>query len=92
MTAAELEKMVRERNLPRLLDNDVPAAPVLSRFELLQDGQVQANHILEEYQSPVFGRAAAAPGRPVRPHPRWRPRAGASAGSRQRCYSQRAGV
>jgi crotonobetainyl-CoA:carnitine CoA-transferase CaiB-like acyl-CoA transferase len=56
MTAAELEKWSASEILPRLLDNDVPAAPVLSRFELLQDGQVQANHILEEYQSPVFGR------------------------------------
>ena len=54
--AAELEKWSASEILPRLLDNDVPAAPVLSRFELLQDGQVQANHILEEYQSPVFGR------------------------------------
>jgi crotonobetainyl-CoA:carnitine CoA-transferase CaiB-like acyl-CoA transferase len=56
ITAAELEKWSASEILPRLLDNDVPAAPVLSRFELLQDGQVQANHILEEYQSPVFGR------------------------------------
>ena len=54
--AAELEKWLAGEILPRLLDNDVPAAPVLSRFELLQDSQVQANHILEEYQSPVFGR------------------------------------
>ena len=53
--AAELEKWLTSEILPRLLDNDVPAAPVLSRFELLQDGQVQANHILEEYQSQVFG-------------------------------------
>lgn len=56
ITAAELEKWSASEILPRLLDNDVPAALVLSRFELLQDGQVQANHILEEYQSPVFGR------------------------------------
>ena len=54
--AAELEKWLASEILPRLLANDVPAAPVLSRFELLQDGQVQANHILEEYQSLVFGR------------------------------------
>jgi crotonobetainyl-CoA:carnitine CoA-transferase CaiB-like acyl-CoA transferase len=56
MVAAELEKWLASEILPRLLDNDVPAAPVLSRFELLQDGQVQANHILEEYDSPGFGR------------------------------------
>ena len=54
--AAELEKWLASEILPRLLSNDVPAAPVLSRFELLQDGQVQANHILEEYESLVFGR------------------------------------
>jgi crotonobetainyl-CoA:carnitine CoA-transferase CaiB-like acyl-CoA transferase len=54
--AAELEKWPASEILPRLLANDVPAAPVLSRFELLKDGQVQANHILEEYESPVFGR------------------------------------
>ena len=54
--AAELEKWLASEILPRLLANDVPAAPVLSRFELLQDGQVQANHILEEYQSMIFGR------------------------------------
>jgi crotonobetainyl-CoA:carnitine CoA-transferase CaiB-like acyl-CoA transferase len=54
--AAELEKWLASEILPRLLSNDVPAAPVLSRFELLQDGQVQANHILEEYESLGFGR------------------------------------
>lgn len=54
--AAELEKWPTSEILPRLLANDVPAAPVLSRFELLKDGQVQANHILEEYESSVFGR------------------------------------
>jgi crotonobetainyl-CoA:carnitine CoA-transferase CaiB-like acyl-CoA transferase len=54
--AAELEKWSANEILPRLLANDVPAAPVLSRFELLQDSQVQANHILEEHQSPTFGR------------------------------------
>lgn len=53
--AAELEKWRADEILPRLLANDVPAAPVLSRFELLQDGQVHANHILEEHESPVFG-------------------------------------
>jgi len=56
ITAAELEKWLASEILPRLLANDVPAAPVLSRFELLQDRQVQANHILEEHESLVFGR------------------------------------
>ncbi|MGE0682896.1 MAG: CaiB/BaiF CoA transferase family protein [Candidatus Binatia bacterium] len=54
--AAELEQWPADAILPRLLDNDVSAAPVLSRFELLKDDQVQAAHILEEQQSPVFGR------------------------------------
>jgi crotonobetainyl-CoA:carnitine CoA-transferase CaiB-like acyl-CoA transferase len=54
--ATELEKWTANEILPRLLDNDVPAAPVLSRFELLKDAQVQANHILEEHHSPTFGR------------------------------------
>jgi len=56
IVAAELEKWLASEILPRLLDNDVPAAPVLSRFELLRNEQVQANHILEEYQSQAFGR------------------------------------
>jgi crotonobetainyl-CoA:carnitine CoA-transferase CaiB-like acyl-CoA transferase len=54
--ATELEKWPANEILPRLLDNDVPAAPVVSRFELLHDRQVQANHLLEEHQSPTFGR------------------------------------
>jgi crotonobetainyl-CoA:carnitine CoA-transferase CaiB-like acyl-CoA transferase len=55
ITAAELEKWMANDILPRLLDNDVPAAPVLSRFELLHDSQVQASGIVEEHQSPTFG-------------------------------------
>jgi crotonobetainyl-CoA:carnitine CoA-transferase CaiB-like acyl-CoA transferase len=39
-----------------LLDNDVPSAPVLSRFELLQDVQVRQSKILEEYQTPGLGK------------------------------------
>lgn len=53
--AAELEKWRASEILPRLLDNDVPSAPVLSRFELLKDAQVQANRLLEEHHSPTFG-------------------------------------
>src|SRR5207253_7050354 len=40
IVAAELEKWVAGQILPRLLANDVPSAPVLSRFELLHDDQV----------------------------------------------------
>jgi crotonobetainyl-CoA:carnitine CoA-transferase CaiB-like acyl-CoA transferase len=56
ITAAELEKWTANEILPRLLDNDVPSAPVLSRFELLQDVQVRQSKILEEYQTPGLGK------------------------------------
>jgi crotonobetainyl-CoA:carnitine CoA-transferase CaiB-like acyl-CoA transferase len=54
--SAELEKWTAGEILPRLLANDVPSAPVLSRFELLQDEQVRVNGILEEHQSEKFGK------------------------------------
>jgi crotonobetainyl-CoA:carnitine CoA-transferase CaiB-like acyl-CoA transferase len=53
--SAELEKWNASEILPRLLDNDVPSAPVLSRFELLKDPQVRENKILEEHQSKDYG-------------------------------------
>ncbi|MGA9723252.1 MAG: CoA transferase [Candidatus Binatus sp.] len=56
ITSAELEKWRAAEILPRLLANDVPSAPVLSRFELLQDDQVRENHILQEFDSKAFGR------------------------------------
>ena len=56
IVAAELEKWTASEILQRMLSNDVPSAPVLSRFELLQDRQVQENHILEEFQSEIFGK------------------------------------
>ena len=56
IVAAELEKWTASEILQRLLSNDVPSAPVLSRFELLQDRQVRENHILEEFQSETFGK------------------------------------
>jgi crotonobetainyl-CoA:carnitine CoA-transferase CaiB-like acyl-CoA transferase len=52
ITASELEKWKAGDILPRLLANDVPSAPVLSRFELLQEPQVRENQILEEHQGP----------------------------------------
>jgi len=54
--ATELERWPASEILPRLLANDVPAAPVLSRLELLQDKQVRENQILEEHESLAFGR------------------------------------
>jgi crotonobetainyl-CoA:carnitine CoA-transferase CaiB-like acyl-CoA transferase len=56
IVSAELEKWTASEILQRLLSNDVPSAPVLSRFELLQDQQVRENHILEEFQNKVFGK------------------------------------
>jgi crotonobetainyl-CoA:carnitine CoA-transferase CaiB-like acyl-CoA transferase len=56
VTAAELKKWPANKILPRLLANDVPSAPVRSRFELLHDPQVRENAILEEHDSPEFGR------------------------------------
>jgi crotonobetainyl-CoA:carnitine CoA-transferase CaiB-like acyl-CoA transferase len=56
ITSTELEKWRADEILPRLLANDVPSAPVVSRFELLQDTQVRANHILEEFESEELGR------------------------------------
>jgi crotonobetainyl-CoA:carnitine CoA-transferase CaiB-like acyl-CoA transferase len=56
IVSAELEKWTASEILRRLLSNDVPSAPVLSRFELLQDQQVRENHILEEFQSKTFGK------------------------------------
>ena len=56
ITSTELEKWRADEILPRLLANDVPSAPVVSRFELLQDAQVRENHILEEFESERFGR------------------------------------
>src|SRR5579863_4222461 len=46
LISAELEKWTAGEILPRLLANDVPSAPVLSRFELLQERQIRENGIL----------------------------------------------
>jgi crotonobetainyl-CoA:carnitine CoA-transferase CaiB-like acyl-CoA transferase len=56
IVAAELEKWTASEILPRLLNNDVPSAPVLSRLELLHDLQVRENRLLEEFQSKTFGK------------------------------------
>jgi crotonobetainyl-CoA:carnitine CoA-transferase CaiB-like acyl-CoA transferase len=56
IVTAELEKWTAKEILARLLANDVPSAPVLSRFDLLSDPQVQESLILEEHDSPQLGR------------------------------------
>jgi len=49
--ASELEKWRADEILARLMDNDVPSAPVLSRFDLLTDPQVRESGILEQHGS-----------------------------------------
>src|SRR5215831_18069339 len=56
ITTTELERWTAQEILARLLVNDVPSAPVLSRFELLNDRQVRASQILEEHESKDFGK------------------------------------
>jgi crotonobetainyl-CoA:carnitine CoA-transferase CaiB-like acyl-CoA transferase len=53
---AELEKWTAKEILARLLTDDVPSAPVLSRFEILSDPQVLENGVLVEHESPQLGR------------------------------------
>ena len=55
VVTAELEKWTAQEILTRLLANDVPSAPVLSRFELLTELQVRENHIVEEHESKGSG-------------------------------------
>jgi crotonobetainyl-CoA:carnitine CoA-transferase CaiB-like acyl-CoA transferase len=54
--SSELEKWRASEILPRLLANDVPSAPILSRFELLQEEQVRENQILEVFESDKLGK------------------------------------
>src|ERR1700688_1679004 len=56
ITSSELEKWRASEILPRLLANDVPSAPILSRFELLQEEQVRENQILEVFESEKLGK------------------------------------
>lgn len=56
LVAAELEQWRADEILPRLIGNDVPSAPVLSRYELLDDQQVRANRLIEEHESGGYGR------------------------------------
>ena len=56
ITASEIEKWPANEILPRLLENDVPSAPVLSRYELLSDPQVRESGIFEEHQDPIAGK------------------------------------
>jgi len=56
IVSSELEKWRADEILARLLANDVPCAPVVRRFELLQDEQVRANETLEEFDTEALGK------------------------------------
>jgi len=56
IVAAELEKWRAGEIIPRLLDNDVPCAPVLSRYELLADEQVRDSEILQVHEGAASGK------------------------------------
>lgn len=56
ITAGEIEKWPANEILPRLLANDVPSAPVLTRYELLGDRQVHQNGVFEEHYDAVSGK------------------------------------
>ena len=56
LMSSEFEKWNADEILARLLANDVPSGPVRSRFELLSDPQVKAANILEEHESPIYGK------------------------------------
>jgi crotonobetainyl-CoA:carnitine CoA-transferase CaiB-like acyl-CoA transferase len=56
VTTAELEKWTADEILARLLANDVPSAPVRSRFEMLDDPQVRASEILEVIEDAQLGK------------------------------------
>src|SRR6202051_4538746 len=55
LASPEFDHWTAAEILSRLLANDVPSAPALSRFELIQERQVRDSGILEEQQSENFG-------------------------------------
>ena len=50
-----LKSRTSEDWLERLDANDVPCAPVLSRAEILENEQIKANKLIEEYEHPGLG-------------------------------------
>jgi len=55
ITSAEIAKWPSEEILARLRDHDVPAAPILTRVELLDDAQVVENEIITLRDDPELG-------------------------------------
>ena len=92
MVAAELEKWTAREILQRLLRNDVPSAPVLSRFDLLRDEQVRESQILQEFQSETFGTVRYAAGGAFRSDSGQHPHVGAAAWRGQRRNPARVGL
>ncbi len=55
ITSREIRKWPAAEILARLDREEVPAAPVLSRRDLLTDAQVRENRILEVHDDPILG-------------------------------------
>jgi crotonobetainyl-CoA:carnitine CoA-transferase CaiB-like acyl-CoA transferase len=72
----ELEKWTAGEILPRLLANDVPSAPALSRFELLQERQVleYATKVAAHRVRNRYIRRTTEGCRRLRPSAHWCPR------------------
>ena len=68
LVAAELEKWRADEVLPRLLQNDVPSAPVLSRFELLHASADKGKRNSRRAPIRDVQGAPAAPCRALRSH------------------------
>lgn len=56
IVSAELQHWTSRDILQRLDHEDVPAAPVLTRRQLLDDGQVKANEIIEIHDDSLLGK------------------------------------
>ena len=51
-----LEKLTTAEAYRRMIEFEVPAAPVLSHSEVLEDPQIQRNGIVSEATHPIYGR------------------------------------
>ena len=56
IVGAEMEKWQTEEILARLDREDVPAAPVLTRWQLLDDAQIEANGTIEIHEDDLLGK------------------------------------
>jgi crotonobetainyl-CoA:carnitine CoA-transferase CaiB-like acyl-CoA transferase len=56
IVSAELQGWASREILERLDREDVPSAPVLTRRQLLDDGQVKANRIIEVHEDRLLGK------------------------------------